>query len=205
MNRVHLIGRKNHGKTTLVTELVAEFRRRGLRVGTIKHTHHRHELDTPGKDSHRHRESGAAVVGVLTHSMSAVYRPFSEECAATGRLDNEPRYAAMAPAFADCDLVLVEGDTHAAALKLEVWRAALDTEPLARQIPGIAAVATDDPLEDPVSVLPRANVAAVADFILEALSRPLPRSPTADDEDARRNNLDQDSRSWTSQTASRFC
>ena len=170
MKRVHLIGRKNHGKTTLVSELVAEFRRRGLRVGTIKHTHHQHELDTPGKDSHRHRESGAVVVGILTRSMSAVFRPHAEECTATGRPDNEARYAAMASAFADCDLVLVEGDVHTTALKLEVWRAGLDTEPLARKTPGIRAIITDDAVAEAVPVLPRRDLPRVADFILEVLN-----------------------------------
>ena len=73
MNRIHIIGRKNHGKTQLVVELVEEFSLRGLRVGTIKHTHHDHELDTPGKDSHRHRSAGAAVV-VIDSAASLVPR-----------------------------------------------------------------------------------------------------------------------------------
>ncbi|MCA9266810.1 MAG: molybdopterin-guanine dinucleotide biosynthesis protein B, partial [Planctomycetales bacterium] len=69
MKRLHLIGRKNHGKTRLIVDLVEELTSRGLRVGTIKHTHHRHELDTPGKDSYQHRTAGAAVVGILSRSM----------------------------------------------------------------------------------------------------------------------------------------
>lgn len=124
MQRIHVIGRKNHGKTQLVVELVEELHRRGLRVGTIKHTHHRHELDTPGKDSHRHRTAGAAVVGILSPSMSAVFLP------AEGALSDEDRYTAMALLFADCKLVLVEGDSQTSWPKIEVWRAALQTAPL---------------------------------------------------------------------------
>ena len=56
--RIHVVGRRNHGKTTLLVELVEELCRRGLRVGTLKHSSHTHELDTPGKDSHRHRLAG---------------------------------------------------------------------------------------------------------------------------------------------------
>ena len=59
MRRIHIIGRKNSGKTTLVVELVQQLSAMGKRVATIKHTHHRHELDVPGKDSYRHREAGA--------------------------------------------------------------------------------------------------------------------------------------------------
>jgi molybdopterin-guanine dinucleotide biosynthesis protein MobB len=61
VKRLHIIGGKNHGKTMLVVELVQEFARRGIPVGTIKHTHHHHEVDVPGKDSHRHRLAGAAA------------------------------------------------------------------------------------------------------------------------------------------------
>ena len=75
MKRIHIVGRKNSGKTTLVADLVAHLTANGHRVGTIKHTHHQHELDTPGKDSHRHREAGAAVVGILCPGMTAVFRP----------------------------------------------------------------------------------------------------------------------------------
>ena len=46
-NYVHIVGRKNHGKTTLVVDLIAEFCRRDVRVGTIKHSCHQHDLDDP--------------------------------------------------------------------------------------------------------------------------------------------------------------
>ena len=51
--------KNDRGKTTLLIELVEELTRRGVRVGTIKHSSHSHELDTPGKDSFRHRQAGA--------------------------------------------------------------------------------------------------------------------------------------------------
>ena len=62
--RLHIVGRRNAGKTTLVCELIAAIQDRGFRVATVKHTHHNHELDTPGKDSFRHRQAGAAAVGI---------------------------------------------------------------------------------------------------------------------------------------------
>ena len=46
---VCIIGKKNSGKTTLVVALLAELRRRGLRVASIKHGHHAFETDQPGK------------------------------------------------------------------------------------------------------------------------------------------------------------
>ena len=70
MRRIHVVGRKNSGKTTLVVELVRHFTAAGLRVGTVKHTSHSHELDTPGKDSYQHRHAGAAVVGIFPRDIA---------------------------------------------------------------------------------------------------------------------------------------
>jgi len=169
MQRIHIIGRKNHGKTLLVVELVEEFRRRGLRVGTIKHTHHQHELDTPGKDSHRHRTAGAAAVGILSPSMSAVFLP------AEGGLSDEDRYVAMAPLFADCNVVVVEGDSQTSSPKIEVWRAIQQTAPLSAEDSSILAVVTDDPAPLSTPVLPRSDVPRLAQWLLERLPLDLER------------------------------
>ena len=156
--RVHILGRKNHGKTTLVVELVQVLVQRGLRVGTVKHTHHSHELDTPGKDSHRHRQAGAAAVGILSKSMNAVFWPTCE--------NGENRYAEFGTSFRDCDIVLVEGDTQAVAPKIEVWRAELGDPPLAAENHSIGAVVTDDALPIDRPSIRRSELAAVADEIL---------------------------------------
>ncbi|MCA9077688.1 MAG: molybdopterin-guanine dinucleotide biosynthesis protein B [Planctomycetaceae bacterium] len=169
MRRVHIIGGKNHGKTTLLCELVAEFDRRGLQVGTIKHTHHQHELDTPGKDSHRHRDSGAAVVGILSRSMNAVFWPNFPTDKTDDPVGDDTRYAAFSPGFRDCDLVLVEGDTRTTAPKIEVWRASLDTPSISERLTDVLAIVSDDPIESPIPVLPRSDVSVVADFLWKAI------------------------------------
>jgi molybdopterin-guanine dinucleotide biosynthesis protein MobB len=165
MKRLHIIGKKNHGKTTLIVDLVEEFTARGLRVGTIKHTHHRHELDTPGKDSHRHRVAGAEVVGILAKTMSAVFWPNSSP----GQPLRADRYEQFAPMFAHCDIVLVEGDIHADRPKIEVWRSALGTSPLAEEITGIVALVSDDTIDTALPVLPRGDVPGLADWIRDKL------------------------------------
>ena len=159
--RVHIVGRKNSGKTTLIVDLVRCLSQRGVRVGTVKHTHHHHELDTPGKDSHRHREAGAAVVGILSPGLSAAFWPAQDDH------DSARRYEELAPYFSDCDLVLVEGDSQADALKLEVWRAEVGEPPRATDDPEIRAVISDDEIPGVSSTWPRADVAALADRILQ--------------------------------------
>jgi molybdopterin-guanine dinucleotide biosynthesis protein B len=169
VNRIHIVGRKNSGKTTLVVDLVQALREQGLRVGTVKHTHHQHRLDTPGKDSYRHGAAGAAVVGILTPDVSAVFRT-------QDTTDDEPtdRYEAMAPMFADCDLVLVEGDAQTSAPTIEVWRADVTEAPLAMVDANILAIVSDDQVPaDHVQIdrpiWPRSDIRAIAANVRKTL------------------------------------
>ncbi len=156
MNRLHIVGRKNSGKTTLICELVQALTRKGLKVATIKHTHHHHELDTPGKDSHQHRISGAAAVGILSPKMNAVFWPSpSDEMTAA---EKEVGYARFESLMSDCDLILVEGDSSTEGLKVEVFRQEIHAETLAANDPTIRAVISDDDLEISTETWPRSNL-----------------------------------------------
>ena len=175
MKRIHILGRKNHGKTTLLVELVEYLTARGFRVGTIKHTHHAHELDTPGKDSHRHRAAGASVSAILSRSLNAVFWPL-ESPKKDGAAATADRYAEFEPHFAACDLVLVEGDTTCQGTKIEVWRQAVGSEPMALNDPQIRAVITDDAIEVPVPRVPRSDIAAIAAIVLQLVDVEPPAS-----------------------------
>lgn len=166
MSRLHIIGRKNSGKTTLIVQLVEHLTEAGLRVATIKHTHHRHELDTPGKDSHRHRQAGAAAVGILSPAMNAIFWPASSD------EDLSDRYDRLMAAMADCDLVLVEGHWQTTAPKIEVWRAGCGSPPLALEDPAILYVVSDDEPDVPVPVMPRSDLAGLADWIVGVAAAP---------------------------------
>ena len=157
MKCIHVVGRRNHGKTTLLVELLEELSRRGVRAGTIKHTSHVHELDTPGKDSFRHRQAGAAPVAIVSKDLIGVYLP------------RDPRadfYACLSGIFTGCDLVLIEGHLDGPGAKIEVWRQTVGGSPLAAERSDIAAVVSDDQLSLDVPVWPRRNVAALADRVL---------------------------------------
>lgn len=165
--RIHIVGRKNAGKTTLVCELVGELSRRGLRVATVKHTHHNHELDTPGKDSHRHRISGAVAVGVLSAEMTGVFIPQRRET------DEQTRYAVFRKLFQDVDLIVVEGDLSTTALKLEVWRSELRSDPYAASDESIGVVISDDDPAVSCEVWPRDGLSKIADHLLQRLKLPV--------------------------------
>ena len=75
-----IVGPSDAGKTTLLESLVAELADAG-RVGTIKSIHHDIEIDTPGKDTHRHRTAGADTVVGLTPSLSFEITPGGKDAA----------------------------------------------------------------------------------------------------------------------------
>ncbi len=158
MKRVHIVGRKGSGKTTLVVELVRELAGRGLRVGTLKHSPHAHEVDVPGTDSFRHRRAGAAPAAFLCEGWTALFLPREAEA--------DP-YRAVADRFAACALVLVEGDLESSAPKVEIWREGLGSPPLCREREDLRALITDDTVEVALPVWPRREVARIADGILE--------------------------------------
>lgn len=160
MKRLHIIGRKNHGKTTLVGELTLRLSERGHRIGTIKHTHHKHELDTPGKDSHSHRIAGAAAVGILSPQLNAC---FWNDPVASG----DHRYAAFAPMFADCELVIVEGDSQTSSDKIEVWRECQSDTPLIANDASIKAIVTDDSCRATCQRFPREPIDELIDWITD--------------------------------------
>ncbi|MCP4192530.1 MAG: molybdopterin-guanine dinucleotide biosynthesis protein B [Planctomycetaceae bacterium] len=170
MRRIHIIGGKNHGKTTLIVDLVHELKKQGLSVGTIKHTHHHHELDTPGKDSHRHRDAGADAVGICSRSMNAVFWPPQKDSADREADTEGKKYAMFAPMFEHCDFVLVEGDSKTRAMKLEVWRSETGGTPIAVSDDSILAVVTDAENLNGVSIplWPRSDVVALAKNIVLA-------------------------------------
>ncbi|EGV19072.1 molybdopterin-guanine dinucleotide biosynthesis protein B [Thiocapsa marina] len=154
------------GKTTLVLQVVAALDGRGLRVGYLKHAHHRFDLDVPGKDSYEVREAGAQQTLLASKARWAlqVRNPVQGEDPDLHRMLSRFEFERL-------DLILVEGFKHADYPKIEVYRPATGQAPLYPDDPGIIAVATDVALavESSLVVLPLNSPEAVADFILTRL------------------------------------
>jgi molybdopterin-guanine dinucleotide biosynthesis protein B len=159
MRVVAIVGRQGSGKTTLIERLIPALRSRGLRVSTVKHTHHHDiELDVPGKDSHRHRMAGANEVIVASD------RGWARIAASAEPASLQILLGQLRPV----DVVLVEGFKQLEWLRrVEVFRG--PGEPLALNDPGIAAVAV------PAGVgvagfqgltLPLDDTGALLDFVL---------------------------------------
>lgn len=157
MKVLGLAGWSGSGKTTLMVALIPLLRARGLRVSTIKHAHHRFDVDQPGKDSWRHREAGAEEVMIASSQRFALMHEL--------RGAPEPALPDLLERMSPVDLVLVEGFKQEGHAKIEVHRAANGKPPLFPDDPAVIAVATDEAME--TGGLPRLDLndaEAVADF-----------------------------------------
>lgn len=76
-----IVGRSETGKTTLITRLVGELKRRGISVAVIKHCPRGFDLDRKGKDSWRFREAGADGVFLLSPERLAMIGDVKEKLA----------------------------------------------------------------------------------------------------------------------------
>lgn len=154
-----ITGWKNSGKTTLTERLVAEFRRRGKRVATVKHAHHDFDIDHAGTDSFRHRAAGASEVAIVSGRRWALMHELDGAA--------EPTLDEVIARLAPCDIVLVEGYKRDQHRKIEVRRlGARETRPLAATVPNVVAIAADHPIVgEPLPCFSLDDVASIADFI----------------------------------------
>jgi molybdopterin-guanine dinucleotide biosynthesis protein B len=152
-------GWSGSGKTTLVRQLIPRLVDQGLSVSTIKHAHHRFDVDQPGKDSWIHREAGARQVLVASDARWALMSEL--------RGAPEPRLDELLARLDPVDLVLIEGYKRDRHPKLEVWRAATGKSPIFADDPTVIALATDAaPPGVRLPVLPLDDVDAVARFVV---------------------------------------
>jgi molybdopterin-guanine dinucleotide biosynthesis protein B len=153
----------NTGKTTLITQLIPELAKHGLRVSVIKHAHHQFDVDHKGKDSYQIREAGAVQTLIASSKRWALMTEFSQEPDLNeliAKFDN--RYA---------DLILVEGFKQGNIAKIEVHRPNLNMSLLAEQDTNIVAVASDAAVKlTHIPVLDLNNITAISAFIIQYLS-----------------------------------
>lgn len=143
MKVIGICGYKNSGKTGLMERLVTHFTDQGLRVSTVKHTHHSVDLDQPGKDSYRHRDAGAQETLVVSDSRWAILHELRDA--------PEPPLESLLAKLTPVDLVLVEGYKRGPHPRIEAHRQATGKPFLAAQDDDIIAIATDAPEACPLA------------------------------------------------------
>lgn len=134
-----LVGWSGSGKTTLMTRLIPELVNRGLRVSTTKHAHHEFDLDTEGKDSYLHRQSGATEVMIASQKRWVLMHE--------SRGEPEPPLEELMTHMTPVDLLMVEGMKQHGHDKIEVHRAGREGPLIVEEQPDVVAVAADIPVE----------------------------------------------------------
>ncbi|MDW8102021.1 MAG: molybdopterin-guanine dinucleotide biosynthesis protein B [Anaerolineae bacterium] len=151
---ISVVGRSNSGKTTLLEKLIAVLKKRGYRVGTIKHDTHGFDIDHPGKDSWRHAQAGSDVVVIASPNRLALIK----------RLESELTLDEVASYITDVDIILTEGYKRADKPKIEVHRKAVGGDLLCSP-QELLAVVTDEPLNVPVPQFSFEETEALADLL----------------------------------------
>ncbi len=157
---VSMVGKSGVGKTTALERVIREIKRRGYKVGTIKHDTHGFEMDRPGKDSWRHAQAGSDAVVISGPRRMALIR----------KLDGEMALDEIVQLMGDVDLVLTEGYKRGDKPKIEVSRQVRGTELLCQ--PGeLIGIMADYPVDMPVPQFGLEDAAGVVDLLEELYLR----------------------------------
>lgn len=153
-----IIGWKNSGKTTLTCRLIENLKARGLKVSSIKHTHHDVEFDQEGKDSFKHRKAGADEVMLVSRHRWALFNEFA---------DDEPELDSLIGRLSSTDIVLIEGFKHHQHPKIQAYRLETQQDLLLDEVSGIVAIASDKKIDDlSVANLDLNDIDMISDFIV---------------------------------------
>lgn len=110
---ISIVGKSDSGKTCFLEEIIPRLVSKGIKVATVKHDVHGFSIDRPGKDSWRHKESGASMVIISSPQKIALIRDVEEEYT-IDELQN-----AFGEGF---DIILTEGYKKGDKAKIEIFR-----------------------------------------------------------------------------------
>jgi len=151
---ISVVGKSGSGKTTLIEKLIPELKKRGYRIGVIKHALHGFSFDRKGKDSWRHKEAGADAVMVATQGKIAMVK--DEPCESIDSLQ---------PYFQDLDLVITEGYKKENKPKIEVIRKLRGESSVCGKNDHLIGVVTDTGIDLNVPTFGFEDINGLADLI----------------------------------------
>ncbi len=154
---ISIVGTSDSGKTVLLEQLIPEIRKRGYRVGVIKHSVHGFDFDHEGKDSWRHKQAGAQAVILSSPTHLAMVREVGQELT----IDE-----IVSGFLGDMDIVLTEGYKKEIKPKIEVFRKdSLHKDMLCRDDKSLIAVVTDQEMEIQAPCFGLDDIVRLSDFI----------------------------------------
>ena len=156
-------GWSGSGKTDLICRIITYLTKKGLVVSTIKHTHHNFKIDQKGKDSFKHRSSGAREVLLGGKNNWALIH--------SGPKESEFRLNYLIKKISkETDFIIVEGFKNECIPKIEVYNSQLGKEIIGSNDPEMKAVVYDK-IDDNIKgiLLPKfdfTNTKDISNFII---------------------------------------
>ena len=157
-------GWSGSGKTTLLTKLIENFTKININVGTLKHAHHKFEIDKPGKDSFNLRKSGASPVIISSKERFALIQENNE--------NEEKKLFELLEIFSKrpvqkCDLIIIEGFKNENIPKLEIHRSSLGKPLLFNKDNSIFAIASDQLIETNLPTFNLNDINGITNYIIQ--------------------------------------
>ena len=158
MKTIAVIGWKNSGKTTLVSNLVNHLSKKKFKVGVVKHAHHTFDIDHPNTDSYKIREAGSYKTTIVSEKRLA----HIEE-----KISPEIDIEELIKLNEGCDILIFEGFKKIKKLsKIEVKLTKNNKELLYKSFDNVKLLVSDDMSEHPIKVLRHEQVNEITKEIL---------------------------------------
>ena len=146
------------GKTYVIENLIPELKKRGYSSSAIKHAHHNFDIDKPGKDSFKIRESGAKQTLIFNASRSAL---ITENEKKDFDLDK-----ALEQINQPTDIILVEGLKTMPIPKIEIYRKKISNESLYIRDKNIIGVISDVGIKCDIPCFDFIKMDKITEFII---------------------------------------
>jgi len=147
------------GKTTLIEKIIPQLIKKGFIVSAIKHAHHKFDIDTPGKDSFRLRESGAYQTLIFNDHRFAL---ITENVKNIFNIEQ-----AITQISSDADIILIEGLKNMNYPKIEIHRKEISKEILFKKDSNIIAFISDLLLDIKIPSFDINDISSIVNFIAE--------------------------------------
>jgi len=160
---ISFVAKSGTGKTTLLEKVIGELKKRGYRVGAMKHDAHEFDIDREGKDSWRLTNAGADTMIISSPAKIAMVKK-NDNMQELGLSDLAALY------FSDVDILLTEGFKKSDMPKIEVHRQERSATLICRgeeRDETLIAVASDGKFTLDVPLFDLNDFTAICDFIEE--------------------------------------
>ncbi len=131
---LHIVGSKNSGKTTLVEWLIGGLRKKGYRVGALKHSMHNHPIDREGRDSYRMQKAGAQPTVFWTKEGVGIF---------FGKPEESQIEEVLSFVYKDIDILIIESFSAADGPKIVID----DGSGVGKQFKNVIAIVSEHPLD----------------------------------------------------------